>query len=116
METLQNKIDFAVVIAVKHANPNGDPLNGNRPRETYDGYGEISDVCLKRKIRNRMMDMGKAVFVQSDDKNTDGFASLKERVESIEEIKEAEKKKDDQNIDIVDDKVDDNSDLSTNEN
>ena len=43
-----------------------------------------------------MMDMGKAVFVQSDDKNTDGFASLKERVESIEEIKEAEKKKDDQ--------------------
>ena len=95
METLQNKIDFAVVIAVKHANPNGDPLNGNRPRETYDGYGEISDVCLKRKIRNRMMDMGKAVFVQSDDKNTDGFTSLKERVESIEEIKEAEKKKDD---------------------
>lgn len=96
METLQNKIDFAVVIAVQHANPNGDPLNGNRPRETYDGYGEISDVCLKRKIRNRMMDMGKSVFVQSDDKNTDGFASLKERVESIEEIKEAEKKKDDQ--------------------
>ena len=46
METLQNKIDFAVVIAVQHANPNGDPLNGNRPRETYDGYGEISDVCL----------------------------------------------------------------------
>lgn len=56
METLQNKIDFALVIAVNHANPNGDPLNGNRPRETYEGYGEISDVCLKRKIRNRMMD------------------------------------------------------------
>ena len=55
METLQNKIDFALVIAVNHANPNGDPLNGNRPRETYEGYGEISDVCLKRKIRNRMM-------------------------------------------------------------
>ena len=48
METLQNKIDFALVIAVNHANPNGDPLNGNRPRETYEGYGEISDVCLKR--------------------------------------------------------------------
>ena len=41
MTTLQNKIDFALVIAVEHANPNGDPLNGNRPRETYDGYGEI---------------------------------------------------------------------------
>lgn len=35
--TLQNKIDFALVIAVSHANPNGDPLNGNRPRETYEG-------------------------------------------------------------------------------
>ena len=87
METLQNKIDFAMVIAVHHANPNGDPLNGNRPRETYAGYGEISDVCIKRKIRNRMMDMGAAIFVQSDDKNNDGFGSLKERAESIDELK-----------------------------
>ena len=47
MAVLQNKIDFALVIAVNHANPNGDPLNGNRPRETYEGLGEISDVCLK---------------------------------------------------------------------
>ena len=79
MTTLQNKIDFALVIAVEHANPNGDPLNGNRPRETYDGYGEISDVCLKRKIRNRMMDLGQNVFVQSDDRCNDGFKSLKDR-------------------------------------
>ena len=76
MTTLQNKIDFALVIAVHHANPNGDPLNGNRPRETYSGHGEISDVCLKRKIRNRMMDFGKPVFVQSDDLCTYGFKSL----------------------------------------
>ena len=34
---LENKIDFAVVFSVQNANPNGDPLNGNRPRETYDG-------------------------------------------------------------------------------
>ena len=40
-------IDFEVLVMVKNANPNGDPLNGNRPRETYDGYGEISDVCIK---------------------------------------------------------------------
>ena len=39
MSALQNKIDFALVIAVSNANPNGDPLNGNRPRETYEGYG-----------------------------------------------------------------------------
>ena len=83
MSALQNKIDFALVIAVNHANPNGDPLNGNRPRETYDGHGEISDVCLKRKIRNRMMDMGECVFVQSDDRATGGFHSLKVRAETV---------------------------------
>lgn len=94
METLQNKIDFAIVIAVNHANPNGDPLNGNRPRETYEGYGEISDVCLKRKIRNRMMDLGASVFVQSDDRCNDGFRSLKDRADSCPELVDAQKKKD----------------------
>ena len=52
MSVLQNKIDFVAVISATNANPNGDPLNGNRPRENFDGYGEISDVCIKRKIRN----------------------------------------------------------------
>ena len=47
MGNFTNKIDFTVLVMVKNANPNGDPLNGNRPRETYDGYGEISDVCIK---------------------------------------------------------------------
>lgn len=87
MSTLDKKIDFALVITVSHANPNGDPLNGNRPRETYEGYGEISDVCLKRKIRNRMLDLGAAVFVQSDDRRVDDYGSLKERAESIPELK-----------------------------
>ena len=63
--SLQNKIDFAAVITVKNANPNGDPLNGNRPRTNYEGFGEISDVCIKRKIRNRLQDMGEQIFVQS---------------------------------------------------
>ena len=94
METLQNKIEFALVIAVNHANPNGDPLNGNRPRETYEGYGEISDVCLKRKIRNRMMDFGASVFVQSDDRCNDGFRSLKDRADACPELSDAQKKKD----------------------
>ena len=58
MSEFTNKIDFEVLVMVKNANPNGDPLNGNRPRETYDGFGEISDVCIKRKIRNRLQDMG----------------------------------------------------------
>ena len=70
MNAFTNKIDFEVLVMVKNANPNGDPLNGNRPRETYDGYGEISDVCIKRKIRNRLQDMGEAIFVQSEDRKS----------------------------------------------
>lgn len=87
MSTLNHKIDFALVLSVRHANPNGDPLNGNRPRETYEGYGEISDVCLKRKIRNRMMDLGAPVFVQSNDRCIDSCKSLKDRADSIPALK-----------------------------
>lgn len=79
MSSLQNKIDFVVLVKVTNANPNGDPLNGNRPRTTYAGNGEISDVCIKRKIRNRLQDMGEKIFVQSADKSVDGFSSLSER-------------------------------------
>ena len=75
MSILANKIDFLAVVSVKHANPNGDPLSGNMPRVTYEGLGEISDVCLKRKIRNRWMDMGENIFIQSDDKKTDEYKS-----------------------------------------
>ncbi|WP_400240880.1 type I-C CRISPR-associated protein Cas7/Csd2 [Methanomethylophilus alvi] len=81
--SLKNKIDFALVVTVDGANPNGDPLNGNRPRTTIDGLGEISDVCVKRKIRNRFQDMGQKVFVQSDDRADDGFKSLRERADFI---------------------------------
>jgi len=77
--SLANKIDFAMIISVNHANPNGDPLNGNRPRTDYEGYGEISDVCLKRKIRDRLQADGQCIFVQSDEKKTDGMSSLKNR-------------------------------------
>lgn len=94
MSILQNKIDFVAVLTCKNANPNGDPLNGNMPRKTYRGLGEISDVCIKRKIRNRLLDMGEDIFVQSDDKNVDGFGSLRERADSNAALKAAEKEKD----------------------
>lgn len=81
MTTLTNKIDFAVIIGVNHANPNGDPLNGNRPRVDYKGYGEISDVAIKRKIRNRLLTEGYSIFVQSDDNKTDEYPSLRKRAE-----------------------------------
>ena len=73
---LNHKIDFSVIITATNANPNGDPLNGNRPREAFDGCGEISDVCIKRKIRNRLQDMGEKIFVQSDDRCDDECDSL----------------------------------------
>ena len=79
METLSNKIDFAVILIVKNANPNGDPLNGNRPRVNNEDNGEISDVCIKRKLRNRLMEAGKLIFVQSDDNRIDNYGSLQSR-------------------------------------
>lgn len=88
MSKLENKIDFVALVAVNNANSNGDPLNGNRPRTDYNGYGEISDVCIKRKIRNRMQDMGERVFVQSDERCDDGARSLKERAKDLEKIKD----------------------------
>lgn len=82
MGVLQNKIDFKAFVQVRDANPNGDPLNGNRPRTTYSGHGEMSAECIKRKIRNRMQDKGQSIFVQSADRCEDGFGSLSERAEA----------------------------------
>lgn len=87
MSELKGKIDFVVLVSVTEANPNGDPLNGNRPRENFEGYGEISDVCIKRKIRNRWQDMGQRIFVQSDGRADDSFNSLKERADGCKEFK-----------------------------
>lgn len=89
MSILGNKIDFALIISATNANPNGDPLNGNRPRENFDGHGEISDVCIKRKIRNRLQDMGEKIFVQSDDRCDDGCDSLRSRANNCEALKKA---------------------------
>ena len=80
---LQNKIDFVAIINVENANPNGNPVNGNRPRRDYRGYGEISAECIRRKIRNRMQDLGANIFVQSEDRATDGFNSLSQRASDM---------------------------------
>ena len=87
MSELKGKIDFTLFISATNANPNGDPLNGNRPRINIDGYGEISDVCIKRKIRNRLQDLGEKIFVQSDDRADDSYTSLKDRADSCEALK-----------------------------
>ena len=92
MSTLKNKIDFAVILRVKNANPNGDPLNGNRPRTDYSNFGEMTDVSIKRKIRDRLLerwvsagkkDDGNMIFVQSDDRKADEAKSLRDRAETV---------------------------------
>lgn len=93
MSELKGKIDFTLFVSVTNANPNGDPLNGNRPRINLDGYGEISDVCIKRKIRNRFQDLGEKVFVQPDDRADDGYRSLKDRADGCKELADEMKKK-----------------------
>lgn len=52
-EVIQNRYDFVVLFDVENGNPNGDPDAGNMPRvDPESGYGLVTDVCLKRKIRN----------------------------------------------------------------
>ena len=82
MAVLTKKIDFIGFITVERSNPNGDPLNGNQPRTDYGSYGEISDVCLKRKLRNRLQDIGEKILVQSNERADDGCDSIRSRVEA----------------------------------
>ena len=52
-EPIQNRYDFVILFDVENGNPNGDPDAGNMPRvDPETGNGIITDVCLKRKIRN----------------------------------------------------------------
>lgn len=81
--SLTNKIDFAVVFRVRNANPNGDPLNGNRPRTTYEGLGEMTPECIKRKMRDRLMESGHSIFVQSDDNRMDEHVNLRSRAHEV---------------------------------
>ena len=82
MAVLTKKIDFIGFITVERSNPNGDPLNGNQPRTDYGSYGEISDVCIKRKLRNRLQDIGEKILVQSNERADDGCDSIRSRVEA----------------------------------
>ena len=87
---MEHKIDFMVTVEVREANANGDPLSGNMPRTDAKGYGLMSDVSIKRKIRNRMQDMGHKVFVQANDRIEDGLNSLEKRFKAQFSGKEAD--------------------------
>ena len=55
---IKNRYDFVILFDVENGNPNGDPDAGNMPRiDPETGYGLVTDVCLKRKIRNYVEDL-----------------------------------------------------------
>jgi len=55
MSTITNRYEFALLFDVQNGNPNGDPDAGNMPRvDPETGHGLVTDVCLKRKIRNHV--------------------------------------------------------------
>ena len=52
-DPIKNRYDFVILFDVENGNPNGDPDAGNMPRvDPETGYGLVTDICLKRKIRN----------------------------------------------------------------
>jgi CRISPR-associated protein Csd2 len=55
MTAIANRYEFALLFDIKNGNPNGDPDAGNMPRiDPETGHGLVTDVCLKRKIRNHV--------------------------------------------------------------
>lgn len=104
-EVIKNRYDFVVLFEVENGNPNGDPDAGNMPRiDMETNLGIVTDVCLKRKIRN---------YVETAKENEDGYRIyIKERVPlnrsdaeayqnlEIDPKKIKEKKKENENIDL----------------
>lgn len=92
MEPIKNRIDFVYIFDVQDGNPNGDPDAGNLPRvDAETGLGLVTDVCLKRKVRN-YVDVAKAgmpgydIFIQE-------AAVLDNRVEEIYATEAVKKEK-----------------------
>lgn len=82
MATLNNRFDFVYMFDVQDGNPNGDPDAGNLPRiDAETGMGLVTDVCLKRKVRN---------YVQIAKELSDGFdIFIKEKAVLNDEIDKA---------------------------
>lgn len=94
MEELHHKIDFVLLVDVQDGNPNGDPDAGNLPRvDTETGEGLMSDVCLKRKVRNYVQiaksgEIGYDIFI----KEKAILNNLIDESYEDESVKEKEKK------------------------
>ncbi len=97
-DLIKSRVDFVLVFSVDNANPNGDPGYDNRPRmDAYTSKGYVTDVCLKRKIRNRIEAMkelqdGHDIWVRS---GTYLRKTLENALDTIRKEKEYEKLKTD---------------------
>ncbi|MCD8337948.1 MAG: type I-C CRISPR-associated protein Cas7/Csd2 [Lachnospiraceae bacterium] len=104
-EAIKNKYDFVILFDVENGNPNGDPDAGNMPRvDPESGYGLVTDVCLKRKIRNYVEmvkedSTGYRIYIKE---NVPLNSSDREAYDSlgIESGQIKAKKKDDPDLDI----------------
>lgn len=96
-EVIKNRYEFVVLFDVENGNPNGDPDAGNLPRiDPESGYGIVTDVCLKRKIRNYVETLkedepGYKIYIREDvplnrSDNT-AYIELKTDEKGIKELK-----------------------------
>lgn len=97
---INSRADFVLVFSVDNANPNGDPGYDNRPRmDAYTGYGFVTDVCLKRKIRNRVemikkLADGHDIWVRSGTYLRETLGDALDTIRKEKEYKELETDKD----------------------
>lgn len=98
---IENRYEFVVLFDVENGNPNGDPDAGNMPRvDAETGIGIVTDVCIKRKIRNYIQlkeedSIGNKIFIKGvlNDKLENAYIALKieKKTKKTEEIKAAQK-------------------------
>lgn len=106
-EIIKNRYEFTILFEVKNGNPNGDPDAGNMPRiDPETGYGVVTDVCLKRKIRNYIETIkedssGYKIYIKDgvplERSDREAFTYL-----GISDEKEAQSKKEDIDVKIKD--------------
>lgn len=82
MPPTTHRTDFLALISVSRANPNGDPLHGGRPRTDRAGHGLISPVCVKRKLRDRLGEMGAEILISPPCVPGDSLALRAARIKS----------------------------------
>ena len=91
MTTISNRYEFVLLYDVENGNPNGDPDAGNMPRiDPETGYGIVTDVCLKRKVRNYVEMMGQRIYVKEGIPLNQNHVEAYESVDGLEPGKKAD--------------------------